>query len=61
MQELIKEYTQHRLKECLLNPEFAKEVKGNNGHIFTKMLKEQVNNELKLSSAAKLSDFAFTK
>ena len=46
----------------MLNLEFKERVNsGNNGHIYIKMLKEQIVDELKLSQQAKVSDFAFTK
>jgi hypothetical protein len=46
----------------MLNSEFKERVNtGNNGHIYIKMLKEQIVDELKLSQQAKVSDFAFTK
>jgi hypothetical protein len=50
------------LKDCLLNDEFKKKVtQGNNGHLYLKMLKEQIADELKISKQAKASDFAFMK
>ncbi len=51
-----------RLQDCLLNEQFAKEVKtGNNGHIFLKVLREQIADELKISEPAEASDFSFMK
>jgi len=45
-----------------LNPQFAKNIKtGNNGHLYVKVLKEQIADELKLSEPAKASDFAYSK
>ncbi len=41
LESLIQRYTELRLKDCLLNDEFKSKVtKGNNGHLYIKMLKE---------------------
>lgn len=62
IEELIQKYTSLRLKECLMNSEFNEKVKsGNNGHIYLKMLKEQIADELSISAPAKASDFMFEK
>jgi hypothetical protein len=46
----------------MLNSEFASRVRnGNNGHLYIKMLKEQIADELKISSPAEASDFMFSK
>jgi len=51
-----------RLRECLLNTEFADKVKNSqNGHIYLKVLKEQIVDELGISTAAKASDFTAAK
>jgi hypothetical protein len=34
---------------------------GNNGHIFLKVLREQIADELKISEPAEASDFSFMK
>jgi ribosomal protein L9 len=50
IEELVTKYTELRLKDALLNAEFSKQVKsGNNGHIYLKVLREQIADELKLS------------
>lgn len=41
VEDLVQRYTELRLKDCMLNPQFAEKAKqGNNGHIYLKMLKE---------------------
>ena len=62
IESLVQKYTELRLQDCLLNSEFEKEIKtGNNGHIFLKVLREQIADELKLSAPAQASDYAFMK
>ena len=62
VESVIQRYTELRLKDCLLNDEFRQKVtQGNNGHLYLKMLKEQITDELKISQEAKASDFAFMK
>lgn len=62
IESLIQKYTELRLKECLLNAEFNDRVKtGNNGHIYLKVLKESIADELSISAPAKVSDFMFEK
>jgi hypothetical protein len=57
---LISEYTQIRLKSCMLNPEFAVRIKGDdNGHVYLKVLKEQVVEELGLTKPPEASNLAF--
>jgi hypothetical protein len=58
LESTIQRYTDLRLKECLLNTEFAEKVRnGNNGHLYIKVLKEQIIDELAISQPAKASDF----
>lgn len=62
VEHTIQQYTELRLKECMLKPEFEKSVKtGNNGHYYLKMLKEQIADELSISQPAKASDFLASK
>jgi hypothetical protein len=62
VEELVQKYTELRLQDCLLNSELSKEVKtGNNGHIFLKVLREHIADELKLSEPSKASDYSFFK
>lgn len=62
IEKLIQKYTELRLKECMMNSEFNEKVKtGNNGHIYLKMLKENIADELSISAPAKASDFMFEK
>lgn len=58
----IHRYTELRLKDCMLNQEFADKVRnGNNGHYYIKMLKEMIADELGVSSASKASDLSAAK
>ena len=62
VEKLIQRYTELRLRECMLNSEFASRVRNSgNGHIYVKMLKEQIADELKISQPAEASDFMFSK
>ena len=62
VEETIQKYTELRIRDCLLNEEFKQRIQvGNNGHLYLKMLKEQIADELKISTEAKVSDFAFMK
>lgn len=57
--EIVEAYTQLRLKSCLLNSEFAQQMKTDNAHIYLKVLREQVIDELGLSKPPQLVDLAF--
>lgn len=60
VKDLIEQYTQIRLRSCMLNREFAIRVKGDdNGHIFLKVLKEQIVEELGLTKPAEASHMAY--
>jgi hypothetical protein len=62
VEQIIHNYTEMRLKDCMLREQFRGKVNtGNNGHIYIKMLKEQIVDELGLGQKAKVSDFAFAK
>lgn len=61
MENVVQRYTDIRLKECMLNEEFAKHARSNNGHYFFKVLKEQITEELNISASTKPSDLAFDK
>lgn len=62
VEETIQRYTELRIRDCLLDEEFKNRIQvGNNGHLYLKMLKEQIADELKIGSEAKVSDFAFMK
>lgn len=58
--QIVEEYTQLRLKSCLLNSEFAKEMQTDNAHIFLKVLREKVIEELGLSKPPEIVDIAHT-
>jgi hypothetical protein len=58
--ELIDKYTQIRLRSCMLNSEFGVRIKASdNGHIYLKVLKEQIVEELGLTSPGTASDLAY--
>ena len=57
----MQQYTDFRLRECMLNEEFADKAKSNNGHYYLKMLREQITEELNIANPAKPSDLAFDK
>jgi hypothetical protein len=61
VESLVQRYTDIRVKECMLNEEFAKKAKSNNGHYYLKMLREQITEELNLAEKTKASDLAFHK
>lgn len=56
--QIIEEYTQLRIKSCLLNSDFAKQIKTENAHIFFKVLREKVIDELGLSKPPQITDMA---
>jgi hypothetical protein len=58
---LVQNYTQARLKDCLLKPDFAKAVKTANGHIYLKVLRENILDELKLAESVKIEEFDWMK
>ena len=43
----------------MMSPEFQKKVKGNNGHYYTKMLKENITEELQLNKPTEASSLSF--
>jgi hypothetical protein len=47
------------MKSCLLKTEFAKQMKTDNAHIFLKVLREQIIDELGLSKPPQIVDTAF--
>lgn len=57
VEHLIQEYTQARLKDCMLKPDFATALRSPNANIYLKMLKENVMNELKLNESASIAEF----
>ena len=51
-----------RFKTCMLNAEFAEQVHGSqNGHLFLKMLRERVVDELGLTAEAQQEDMMYKK
>ena len=57
VQEVVQQYTQSRLQDCLMKPEFASAVKTTNGHIYLKVLRENILDELRLAESAKVEEF----
>ena len=49
IENLVQDYIQMRLNDCLLKKDFAKAVKTGNSHIYLKVLRERVFEELKLT------------
>ena len=47
------------MKDCMLRDGFRKKSLGNNGHIYLKVLKEQIMDELKVSQPADIADFSY--
>ena len=55
----IQEYTQNRLRYCMLQPDFQAKIKSKYGFIYMKMLRERVSDELKLTQNADPSDLSY--
>jgi hypothetical protein len=60
VEALIEEYTYARLKDCQLRPDFAVAMKSANAHIYSKVLRERVMEELRMDEEAKLDEFDWT-
>lgn len=59
---MIDEYINLRFKTCMLNSEFADKVRNpENGHLFMKVLKERVVDELGLTAEPEIEDMVFNK
>ncbi len=52
VQNVIEQYTKHRINECLLRPDFAAAMKSPNASFFVKALKAKVVDELGLNEGA---------
>lgn len=50
-----------RLRDSLLSDSFTARIRGNNGHIYLKMLRETIADELKLTAESQVSDLAYDK
>lgn len=55
----FEEYTNIRLQHCLLNKTFAEGIRSDNGHIFMKVLREQIIGELNLNQDARGQDITY--
>lgn len=60
-ESIVQDYTQARLKDCMLKVDFAKAMRSPNGHIYLKVLRENILDELKLVESAKVDEFEWTK
>lgn len=59
-QAIIEEYTNMRFKTCMLNSQFAEKVRdSDNGHLYLKILKERVVDELGLTEEADVEKMLF--
>lgn len=59
-QRVVEEYMTMRLKTCMLNADFAAQVRNSdNGHLFLKVLRERVLDELKMTGEVELKDLLF--
>ena len=57
---LIDDYINFRFKTCMLNSEFADKVRSpENGHLFMKVLKERVVDELGLTAEPEIEDMLY--
>ena len=61
VEAIVQDYTQARLKDCLLNVDFAKAMRSPNGHIYLKVLRENILDELKLTESATVDEFDWMK
>ena len=58
--KIIDEYMSLRYKTCMLNGDFVEQVKtSDNGHLFMKVLRERIVDELGLTSEPKVEDMLF--
>lgn len=56
---MIKKYTEMRINDCMLRAGFREKVNSDNGHIYVKVLKEQIVDELKLTSEPKIQELRY--
>ena len=61
VETIVQDYTQARLKDCLLKVDFAQAMRSPNGHIYLKVLRENILDELKLAESATVDEFVWTK
>lgn len=59
VEQLVQKYSEMRINDCLLTPGFRDKLNSDNGHIYIKVLKEQIVDELKLTSEPKLQELSF--
>lgn len=56
LEQIITMYTQMRIQECLLSDGFKEKVKSHHGHIYMKILREMIVDELKLTQPTEVKD-----
>lgn len=56
VEALVQEYTQARLKDCMVKEDFANAMKSANKHIYMEILRENIMSELKLAESASIDD-----
>jgi len=59
VETLIREYTEARMTDCKLNPTYMKGVQSANGHIYKKVLMEQITKELRITDATTRNEFSY--
>lgn len=59
VEQHVQKYSEMRINDCLLTPGFRDRLNSDNGHIYIKVLKEQIVDELKLTSEPKLQELSF--
>lgn len=61
VEDLVQEYTNARVKALMLKPKFAKALKSANGHIYMKVLRERVLEELNFTEGVQAEEFEWSK
>lgn len=61
VEELVKEYTNLRIQEALLQDGFRQKLASNDGHLYLKILREEIAKELNIAKKAEIEDFLANK
>ena len=61
IEQLIGDYMNIRLKECMVRPAFAKGLKSAHASVYMRILRENIIDELKLAESPKKDEFTFDK
>lgn len=59
VERIIQKYTELRLNDCLMTPNFKQKLQSDNGHMYIKVLREHVVDELNLTKEPKLQEFNY--